>query len=84
MLYTIVGNGCGETIYDKQVIEIEGATEEEVQAWGDAWREALPDDKIDCYGDLDFTKMTLEEVIAEMPKEWQVMTTGKQGSCLFL
>lgn len=84
MLYTITGDGCGETIYDKQVIEIDNVTEEEVQHWGDMWVDSLPDEKLDVYGDLDFTKVGIEEVVEAMPEHWNAHLTGKKGSTLFL
>lgn len=83
MLYTIVGNGCAETIYDKQVVSID-ANEEEAQAWGDEWIAQLDEEKKDQFGDLDFTKVGIEEVVEAMPVHWNAKIIGQQGSCLFL
>lgn len=84
MLYTVTGNGCGETLYDNQVIEIEGATEEEVQQWGDEWVASLPDEKRDIYDDLDFAKVGIQEVVEAMPKHWRAHLVGEKGHTLFL
>lgn len=84
MLYTIVGNGCAETIYGKQVIQIDNAAEEEVQTWGDGWIAQLDEDKKDQFGDLDHAKVGIDEVLAAMPAEWNARTIGETGSCLFL
>lgn len=84
MMYVITGNGSGESLYDKQLIELESTNEEEVQQWADEWRQSLPDDKLDQFGDINPNAVSIEDIVEAMPTKWQPILTDKQGSCLFL
>lgn len=84
MFYLLVGNGCGETFYEQKLVEVKNATEEEVQAWTDTWVSQLEDNKKDCFGDLDPSKTSIEEIVDAMPAEWQASVHGGKGSLLFL
>lgn len=84
--YTIVAQGAGETVYNNATIIIgnEDITPDDVQKWGDAWKEDLGESKLDRFGDLDIAQFSISDIAAAMPKEWDAKVGDDTAHMLFL
>ena len=86
MLYVFTGNGNGEALYDKKVVEIsDSISRDEVQTFIDEWKEnKAPSEALDQFGDIDFEKMSINDVVALFPDKWDVTVTDYRGDVIFI
>lgn len=84
MLITVVGNGSGESMYNNQCIEVSDTVDiNTVQTFVDEWREGLDTVQLDQFGDINPKTVSISDIAAAMPSEWNAKVTNYVCECLF-
>lgn len=84
MLFTFTGNGSCESLYGNKCISVENVDAETVQKFIDEWEEKIDDELLDQFNDIIPEKVSISDIVAAMPNEWNAQETDFVCETLFV